>query len=80
MSENYNNNVIDFTGPKMASIARQFELHGDEVVAHSIWDMHHLYEQGYLKIVWKDGMPIPTLEKENEVKKSESRVSSSPTS
>ena len=79
MSENHNN-VVDFTGPKMASIARQFELCGDEVVASSIWDMHHLYEQGYLNIAWEDGMPIPTLEKENEVKKSKSRTSGSATS
>jgi len=66
MQSDLPNNVIDFTAHKIAKIAEQYEQWGDIMISHSLWDMHHLYIEGYLKIVWEEGMPIPMLERENE--------------
>jgi len=70
-------NIIDFTPHKIARIAQQHEQLGDAMIAHSLWDMYHLYMEGYLRIVWEAGMPIPMLEKENEKINSPERTSGS---
>ena len=62
----FQDNLVDFTAHKIVKLAEQHEQWGDNMVAHSLRDMHHLYMEGYLKIVWEEGMPIPMLEKENE--------------